>query len=83
MTVILSYQSKVTPIGALQAEEIAKAVLFYVFRIIFQASLFTYFNIASKDQPTGILHCSLSKEFMAQLPLGLTILNYLKDNIES
>ena len=35
-----SYHSKVTSIGALDAEKIVEAVLVYVFRIAFPASLF-------------------------------------------
>ena len=34
-----SYHSKVTPIGVLHAEKIAEAVLLYVFRLAFPASL--------------------------------------------
>ena len=41
LTVTQSYYSKVTPIGALHAEKIAEAVLLYVFRIAFPASLFS------------------------------------------
>ena len=38
MMVTPSYHSNVIPIGALQAEKIAQAVLLYVFRIAFPAS---------------------------------------------
>ena len=40
LTVAQTYDSKVTPIGALHAEKIAEAVLLYVFRITFPASPF-------------------------------------------
>ena len=39
LTVTQSYHSKVTYVGALHAEKIAEAVLLYVFRIAFLASL--------------------------------------------
>ena len=39
LTVTLSYHSKVTPIGTLHVEKIAKAVLVYVFKIELPASL--------------------------------------------
>ena len=39
LTVTLSYHSKVTPIGELHVVKIAEAVLLYVFRIAFPASL--------------------------------------------
>ena len=38
LTVTESYDSKVTPIGALYAEKISEAVLLYVFRITIPAS---------------------------------------------
>ena len=38
LTVTQSYDSKVTPVGALHAEKIAEATLLYVFRITFPMS---------------------------------------------
>ena len=40
LTFIQSYHGKVTPISAFHAEKIAVAVLLFVFRIAFPASLF-------------------------------------------
>ena len=39
-----SYHSKVTPIGALHAEKIGEAVLLYVFRMEFPASLLIIYS---------------------------------------
>ena len=42
LTVSRSYHSKMTPISALHAEKIDDAVLLYVFRIAFPASLLVW-----------------------------------------
>ena len=43
LTVTPSYHSKVNPVGPLDAEKLAEAVLLYVFNIAFPAFLFCQF----------------------------------------
>ena len=74
LTVTQSYQSNVTPIGELHTKKIAKAILLYVFRIAFPASLFpniwngaglppskSFFCLACKNLKTNYLQVFANK----------------------
>ena len=52
MTGTQSYHSKVTPIGVLHVEKIAEAVLLYILRMPFPASLFLPPTYCPVDLPT-------------------------------
>ena len=64
LTVTQSYHSQVTPIGAFHAEQIYEAVLLYVFRIAFTASLLTdpvqpglFYKHLCNSFSQSVIHC--------------------------
>ena len=63
LLVIPSYNSKVIPVSALQAEKIPEAVLLYVFIIAFPAPLFTLLLTPLKKKKTELTFKWVPKSF--------------------